>query len=74
MPIINIISKIRGEKSDQNLSLKIPIKKLEISCGKEIKNAINMSIKDFKATLFIENIDISEIQEGFEINKIELKI
>ena len=72
--IINIISKIRGEKSDKNLSLKTPIKNLEISCEKEIRNAINMSIKDFKATLFIENMEISEIQSGFEINKIELKI
>ena len=33
-----------------------------------------MSIKDFNATLFIENMEISEIQSGFEINKIELKI
>ena len=70
--ICDIISRVRGEKSNNNLSLKTPVKKLDISCTKEIEEAINKSIKDFKATLFIDKLNIRSIDRGCEINKIDL--
>ena len=72
--IINIISECRGEKSNNNVSLKTPIKNLSLSLNKELKLAIEESIKDFKATLFIENLNIKEINNDYTIDKIELDI
>ena len=51
-----IISAVRGEKSNNNLSLKTPVKELNVDCSSDIKEAIESSIKDFKATLFINNL------------------
>jgi len=72
--MIEIISAARGEKSNNNLSLKTPIKTLELSLNDELKDAINKSIKDFKATLFIKDLIINDIDEYYSINKIELEI
>ena len=72
--ICEIISSVRGEKSENNLSLKTPVKLLDIDCDKKIKTALESSIKDFKATLFIENLNINTIKEGYKINKIELNM
>lgn len=69
--IIDIISKVRGMKSSNNLSLKTPIKKLELSLNKELDNAINSSKDDFKATLFIEDLSINKIEKDYKIEKIE---
>lgn len=71
--MLEIISQARGEKSNNNLSLKTPIKNLDLSLNKELANAINASIKDFKATLFIENLNINLIDKDYEINNIELE-
>ena len=70
--MVEIISQARGEKSNNNMSLKTPIKNLDLSVSEELKKAINCSIKDFKATLFIENLNMTEQKEGFTVNKIEL--
>ena len=67
-----IISAVRGEKSSNNLSLKTPVKELDLDCSSDIKEAIESSIKDFKATLFINNLTINEIDKNYIINKIEL--
>ena len=72
--IIDIISKARGEKSNNNLSLKTPIKNLELSLNNDLKEAVNNSIKDFKATLFIINLTINDTNELYSIDKIELDI
>ena len=72
--IIDIISIARGEKSSNNLSLKTPIKNLILSLNKELEDAINLSIKDFKATLFIDNLTISNIDSGYRVDKIELDL
>ena len=72
--IVDIISSARGEKTNNNVSLKTPIKNMKIKVNKELEKAINESIKDFKATLFIENLDISSIKEGYKIEKIELNM
>ena len=67
-----IISAVRGEKSSNNLSLKTPVKELDLDCSSDIKEAIESSIKDFKATLFIDNLTTNEIDKNYIINKIEL--
>lgn len=72
--MIEIISQARGEKSNNSVSLKTPIKNLVISADKGLQNAINSSIKDFKATLFIENLELLDLNDGFEVNKIELNL
>ena len=60
--------------SNNNLSLKTPIKKLEISLNSELKEAINLSIKDFMATLFIKNLDLIDDDNEYKIDVIELEI
>ena len=72
--IIEIISEARGEKSNNNMSLKTPIEYIELSTDKEIEEALNSCMKDFKATLFIEKLKIKNQDKGFKIDKIELKI
>ena len=72
--IIEIISSARGEKTDNNVSLKTPIKNLTISLNKELKKAIESSIKDFKATLFIEELLLNEGNSKYSIDNIELNL
>ena len=72
--IIDIISAARGEKTNNNVSLKTPIKELKISLNSDLKDAINKSIKDFKATLFIEELILNDKEEGYIIDNIELNI
>ena len=72
--IIEIISKIRGEKSNNNLSLKTEVKLLDLSLNKNLMKAINSMIQDFKATLFIDELVLNEIEDNYLINKIELNI
>ena len=71
--ICEIISTVRGEKSNNNLSLKTPVKTLDIECSDDLKEALEKCIKDFKATLFIENIIINNTRKGYKINRIELE-
>ena len=70
--IIDIISQARREKSNNNLSLKTPIKNLELSLNSDLKEAIDKSIKDFKATLSIDNLKINDCDNDYFIDKIEL--
>ena len=72
--IVDIISQARGEKSNNNVSLKTPIKNISLSLNKDLKDALNESLKDFKATLFIENLNINEIDKDYNIDKIELNL
>ena len=67
-----IISAVRGEKSVNNLSLKAVVKELDIDCAANIKEAIEKSEKDFKATLFIENLIINDTAKDYKINNIVL--
>ena len=71
--IVEIISKLRGAKTNKNVSLKTPIKELSIGVNRKLKDAIETSIKDFKATLFIENLEMLDIEEECEIYNIELE-
>lgn len=70
--IINIISEVRGEKTVNSVSLKTKVKNLTIAVNDELKNAINLSIKDFKATLFIEELDLKAGNDNYSITNIEL--
>ncbi len=72
--IIDIISQVRGEKTNNNVSLKTPIKNFELSVNEELADAINKSLKDFKATLTIQNLDLTLIEKDYKINKIELEL
>ena len=72
--MVEIISAARGEKTVNNVSLKTPIKNLDLSLSEELKKAIEESIKDFKATLFIENLNFVGTCENYEIKKIELNL
>ena len=70
--ICNIISDIRGHKSINNLSLKTEVSILELQCEEKLKEAIFLSEKDFKATLFINNLNITNQEKEYEIKNIEL--
>ena len=72
--MVEIISQARGAKTTNNVSLKTPIKNLSLSVNNDLKNAIEASIKDFKATLFIENLELKDQEEGYTINNIELDL
>ncbi|MDO5555333.1 MAG: valine--tRNA ligase [Clostridia bacterium] len=71
--IIEIISKARGAKTNNNVSLKTPITILDLGLEKDLKDAIDKSEKDFKATLFIENLKTKIIDKDYEIYNIELE-
>ncbi len=72
--MVDIISRARGEKTNNNVSLKTPIKNLSVGVSEGLKNAIERSIKDFKATLFIENLETKIIDKDFEIYNVELNL
>ena len=71
---MDIISLARGEKTNHNVSLKTPIKNLHIGLSAPLKKALENSLKDIKAALFIENLKIEEIANYFEIYLIELNL
>lgn len=71
--IIEMISRARGEKTNHNVSLKTPIKVFDLSVNEALENAINQSIKDFKATLAIQNLEMTRIEGDYTINRIELE-
>ena len=72
--MVEIISQVRGAKTNSNVSLKTVVKNLSIGVDKNLKEAIEKSIKDFKATLFIDNLEMKEIEDGYEVNNIELAL
>ena len=72
--LVNIISEARGEKTNHNVSLKTPIKNLDLSVKEEVKEALEKALPDFKATLFIENLNITVGKEDYKINNIELNL
>ena len=72
--MIEIISEARGAKTNNNVSLKTPIKKLSVGVNEGLEAAINNSMKDFKATLFIENLETKIIDKDYEVFDIELNL
>ena len=53
-----------------NLSLKTIVKKLDLSCEEKLKEAINDSIKDFRATLFINTLLLNDKDKEYQINNV----
>ena len=73
--IVEIVSQARGAKTEANVSLKTPIKELSIGVSKKLKEAIDKSIKDFKAALFIQNLETKLLDnDDYEIYNVELDI
>ena len=70
--ICEIISAVRGEKTVNSVSLKTPVKTLKLSVNKDLKDAISSSIKDFRATLFIENLELNDIDKDYSIDLVQL--
>ncbi|MBO4246144.1 MAG: valine--tRNA ligase [Bacilli bacterium] len=69
-----IISQVRGEKSNNNMSVKTPVKSLKLSLSDELNDAVNKAIKDFKATLFLEDLTINKTDKDFVIDEIILDL
>ena len=72
--LMELVSAARGAKTEANVSLKTPIKNLKIGMNQDLKPKFEEAMKDLKATLFIENIDLKEISSNFEIYEIELNL
>ena len=70
--IIDLISSIRGEKTNNNVSLKTTVKTITIEITKDMKKSLEEAIKDFKATLFIEELILKESTDT-KITNIELE-
>jgi len=69
-----IIGKVRGEKTNQNVTLKTEVEKLEIEVSKELREALEKSMPDFKATLFIKDMDMKPIEKDYNIINIKLNL
>ena len=72
--IVDIISQVRGQKTMNSVSLKTPVADLKLSVNKKLKEAILSSVKDFKATLFIQNLEMKEVVNGYSIDSVELEM
>ena len=71
--INEIIGIARGEKTNASVSLKTEIEKLNISAEAKLIEAIQKAEQDFKATLFISNLELNDQEEGYTVNEIKLK-
>ena len=66
--IMEIISELRGEKTNNNVSLKTPFSIVEIDVNSKILDGITKAEKDFKATVTIENLKLNDKQQSLENN------
>lgn len=66
--IMEIISELRGEKTNNNVSLKTPFSIVEIDVNSNILEGITKAEKDFKATVTIENLKLNDKQTSLENN------
>ena len=66
--IMEIISELRGEKTNNNVSLKTPFSIVEIDVNSNILDGIIKAEKDFKATVTIENLKLNDKQTSLENN------
>ena len=70
--LLEMISQVRGIKTNHNVSLKTPIGQMEVSLSPSIRGALEQSMKDFKATLFIQKLIIHDLEEGYEVLNVDL--
>ena len=66
--IMEIISELRGEKTNNNVSLKTPFSIVEIDVNSNILDGITKAEKDFKPTVTIENLKLNDKQTSLENN------
>ena len=66
--IMEIISELRGEKTNNNVSLKTPFSIVEMDVNSNILDGITKAEKDFKATVTIENLKLNDKQTSLENN------
>ena len=71
--IMLIIGELRGVKTINNVSLKTSILELNLGVNDELNKAINSALKDFKATLYIQNLKLSAIESKYKILSINLE-
>lgn len=70
--MMDIIGKVRGAKSNSNVSLKTPVKKLVIKATPEFEKDLKASFMDFRATLNIQELVIIPSKESNDVVDIEL--
>ncbi len=72
--LINLISEVRGFKTNKNVSLKTIIDNIKISLNQKYELIFNESIDDIKATLTIKNINLNvDDTVNFKISEIILE-
>lgn len=70
--LVNIISEVRGEKTNHCVSLKTEVSKLLLRVTLPVRNAITLAKADFCATLYIKSLEMLDIESGYNIDLIEL--
>ena len=68
--ICDIIKKVRGKKTKRSVSLKAKIAMLSLDVNQEIKEALQLALKDVKATLAIDTLELITINADNDIYKI----
>lgn len=73
--LVEIIGIVRGEKTQNKVSLKTVVDVLNISMSKKLLNACQKASMDFKATLYVKNLSLLDNQKdrGYVINSIRLE-
>ena len=71
--IMAIISELRGIKTTNNVSLKTSIVELDLGLNSNLKEAINQALKDFKATLYIQNLKLNATDSKYQILSVILE-
>ena len=71
--LLDLVRKVRGEKTNHLVSLKTPVKKCILEMSPEYKEAFEEAYLDLKAALFLEEVEIIDIPDGFNVKEIILK-
>lgn len=72
--LLEIISIVRGSKTNHNVSLKTEVSKLSLDLSDDLNQFLKEGLNDFKATLFIKELDINIINKDFEVKDIILDL
>lgn len=72
--LLEIISIVRGSKTNHNVSLKTEVSKLSLDLSDDLNQFLKEGLNDFKATLFIKELDINIINKDFEVRDIILDL
>lgn len=73
--LVDVISDVRGVKTNNNVSLKTPIKIFEIDINKDLRKDFETALDDIKATLTIQQFKMNTADiEKYKIKDVELLI